>query len=361
MPSSSVRLTMYRRLSHRAEIIRRSPAPQSRPRNPLLTVLMLALTPAGPVAATRPPATIRSLKPTPVADQPLRVQRTVRWRKTRKNSSLFPRNVLTTPPQCVSSRRMYLTNCQKKVKASTKRANKGNPHDYINHCLCCGVWFSGSHTCKGTNRPAKLGKYTFKVPENILELYKGSKANEPNESRDQSVDDKFVKPSNWDFSFFTTIAPEKIFSSPGTIQSLHKETQNAFSLLVKDIIPLVLRKVPGAIEALFLLPRLVAPSNLRGRTATSKILEFISLFRTGQFVPLWERPNIVLRYGSYNPVKRAIALAKAGNLGDAIRALASEGVMHPKECLDILMTLHPQAPPPAPPCASFTWQPHAAL
>lgn len=237
----------------------------------------------------------------------------------------------------------------KKVKASTKRANKNNPCGYTNHCLCCGVWFKDTHTCKNTNRPAKLGKYTFKVPKNIFESYKGSKANEPNESRDQSVDDKFVKPSNWDFSFFTTIAPEKIFSSPGTIQSLHKDTQNAFSLLVKDIIPLVLKKKPGAIEALFLLPRLVAPSNLRGRTATSKILEFISLFRTGQFVPLWERPNIVLRYGSYNPVKRAIALAKAGNLGDAIRALASEGVMHPKECLDILMTLHPQAPPPAPP------------
>ena len=95
-----------------------------------------------------------------------------------------------------------------------------------------------------------------------------------------------MKPSDWDFSLFSEIAPEEMFSSPGTIQSLPGETRSSFSLLVKDIIQLALSGKPGALEALLLLPRLVVPSNLRGRTATSKILEFITLFRAGQFKAL---------------------------------------------------------------------------
>ena len=39
-------------------------------------------------------------------------------------------------------------------------------------------------------------------------------------------------------------------------------------------------------------------------------------------------PNVVLRYGSFNPVKRAEALARAGELGAAVRALTSEGVLN---------------------------------
>ena len=84
--------------------------------------------------------------------------------------------------------------------------------------------------------------------------------------------------------------------------------------------------------------------------ATSKILEFITLFRAGQFKALWERPNIILRYGSFDPAKRAIALAKAGNLGDAVRALASEGVLDPKDHIEKLRQLHLYVlPPPAAP------------
>ena len=48
----------------------------------------------------------------------------------------------------------------------------------------------------------------------------------------------------------------------------------------------------------------------------------MTLFRSGQFKALWTRPNIILRYGSFDPAKRAMALTKAGNLGDAVRALA---------------------------------------
>ena len=72
----------------------------------------------------------------------------------------------------------------------------------------------------------------------------------------------------------------------------------------------------------------------------------MTLFRSGQFKALWTRPNIILRYGSFDPAKRAMALAKAGNLGDAVRALASEGVLDPKEHIKKLKQLHPDAPPP---------------
>ena len=78
----------------------------------------------------------------------------------------------------------------------------------------------------------------------------------------------------------------------------------------------------------------------------------MTLFRSGQFKALWTRPNIILRYGSFDPAKRAIALAKAGNLGDAVRALASEGVLDPKDHIEKLKQLHPNAPLPADPSLS---------
>ena len=51
-------------------------------------------------------------------------------------------------------------------------------------------------------------------------------------------------------------------------------------------------------------------------------------------------PNVVLRYGSFNPVKRAEALARAGELGAAVRALTSEGVLDAKKHTQKLQTLH---------------------
>ena len=54
-------------------------------------------------------------------------------------------------------------------------------------------------------------------------------------------------------------------------------------------------------------------------------------------------PNVVLRYGSFSPVKRAEALARAGELGAAaVRALTSEGVLESKEHIQKLQALHPQ-------------------
>ena len=46
-----------------------------------------------------------------------------------------------------------------------------------------------------------------------------------------------------------------------------------FSTLVKDLISLALTEKKGALEGLFILPRLILPNNnMRGRTVVSKVL-----------------------------------------------------------------------------------------
>ena len=58
-------------------------------------------------------------------------------------------------------------------------------------------------------------------------------------------------------------------------------------------------------------------------------------------------PNVILRHGSFNPEKRAEALARAGELGaTAVRTLTSEGVLGTKEHIQKLQELHPQEDPP---------------
>ena len=74
----------------------------------------------------------------------------------------------------------------------------------------------------------------------------------------------------------------------------------------------------------------------------SKIIQNIGSFRKGMFNELWNMPNVVLRYGSFNPTKRAEALARAaGELGAAVRALTSEGVLDAKEHTQKLQDIYP--------------------
>ena len=88
---------------------------------------------------------------------------------------------------------------------------------------------------------------------------------------------------------------------------------------MKDLVSLALTEKKGALEGLFILPRLILPNNMRGRTAVvSKDLQNIGSFRKGMFKELWNMPNVVLSYGSFNPVKRAEALARAGELGATV-------------------------------------------
>ena len=43
---------------------------------------------------------------------------------------------------------------------------------------------------------------------------------------------------------------------------------------------------------------------MRSRTVVvSKVLQSIGSFRKGMFKELWSMPNVVLRYGSFSPIK----------------------------------------------------------
>ena len=48
-------------------------------------------------------------------------------------------------------------------------------------------------------------------------------------------EEEFVDPTDWETEFFSELEPGKIFSSPGTLQSLPRETRTQFSTLVKDL------------------------------------------------------------------------------------------------------------------------------
>ena len=63
-------------------------------------------------------------------------------------------------------------------------------------------------------------------------------------------------------------------------------------------------------------------------------------FRKGMFKDLWEKPNLVLRYGSFDPTKRADALARVGELGATVRALSQEGVLEAKDHVEKLKEHH---------------------
>ena len=77
------------------------------------------------------------------------------------------------------------------------------------------------------------------------------------------------------------------------------------------MISLALTEKKGAFEGLFLSSD-SSSNNMRGRTVVvSKVLQNIGSFRKGRFKELWNMPNVVLRYGSFNIVKRTEVLARA--------------------------------------------------
>ena len=67
-----------------------------------------------------------------------------------------------------------------------------------------------------------------------------------------TLHEQFVDPTDWETEFFSELEPQKIFSSPGTLQSLPRDTRTLFSTLVKDLVSLALGEKRGALEALFL-------------------------------------------------------------------------------------------------------------
>ena len=89
---------------------------------------------------------------------------------------------------------------------------------------------------------------------------------------------------------------------------------------MKDLVSLALVEKKGVLEALFLLPRLILPNNnMRGRTVMSKVLQNIGMHSGKECSRTSGKSlTIVLRYGSFDPTKRAEALARAGELEAAV-------------------------------------------
>ena len=76
----------------------------------------------------------------------------------------------------------------------------------------------GKTTC-GTNRPKDLEEYGFEVPERLRETLAPSVAPDAALAMTHRQEEEFVDPSDWETEFFSELKPEKIFSSPGTLQS----------------------------------------------------------------------------------------------------------------------------------------------
>ena len=151
--------------------------------------------------------------------------------------------------------------------------------------------------------------------------------------------DEFQDSHEWGFTSLIAMDPQKMFSSPGTLQKYNRHTNLFFSEFVKDIIKLVLERKEGVIEALFVLT-----NGVRGREVSFRVLQNICSFRAGKFQALLDFPGIVLCYGSFDPAKKAIALTYAGETSEAAKALSSMGVLGPNECYEKLVDLHPKAP-----------------
>ena len=218
------------------------------------------------------------------------------------------------------------------------------------------MWFTNSHRTYYFNSstpknysiaiPAEVSKQGIPYPctdclRNILAIYLREK------------NSKSTHTFDWNFEFLTTLKPSQMFSIPSTLPLFPRDTVASFSQLVRDIIPAVIKKKPGALQAFLLLPRLVAPNNLNGHIKTSKILEYISLFRTCQFQRLWEKPCLTLRYGSFNPFKRCDKLARVANMEGALKTFISNGVLNASESYVILKSLHPEGPELEPPPGHF--------
>ena len=73
----------------------------------------------------------------------------------------------------------------------------------------------------------------------------------------------------------------------------------------------------------------------------SKALQNIGLFKEKECSKeLWNILNVVLKYGSFNSVKRAEALARAGEVVPAVRVFTSEGVLDAKEHIQNVVLLN---------------------
>ena len=103
------------------------------------------------------------------------------------------------------------------------------------------------------------------MPERLRETLAPSVAPDAALALAHPLEEEFVDPTDWETEFFSELEPEKILSSPGTLQSLPRETRTPFFTLVKDLVSLALTEKKGALEGLLILLKLTLPNNMRGR------------------------------------------------------------------------------------------------
>ena len=119
-----------------------------------------------------------------------------------------------------------------------------------------------------------MEEYSFEVPEQLRETLALTTALKAASAMAYPPEEEFVDSTDWETELFSELTPDKMFSSPGTLQSLPRDTRTQFSTLVKDLVSLALAEKRGALEGLFILPRLILPNNMRGRTVdVSKVLQ----------------------------------------------------------------------------------------
>ena len=126
--------------------------------------------------------------------------------------------------------------------------------------VCSSKMKHGKITCDA-NRPKDLEEYGFEVPERLREtLALRVIAPDAAFAMAHPPEEEFADPTDWETEFFSGLEPEKIFSSPGTLQSLPRETRTPFSTLVKDLVSLALTENKGALESLFVLLKTHPPT-----------------------------------------------------------------------------------------------------
>ena len=151
----------------------------------------------------------------------------------------------------------------------------------------------------------------------------------------------------WPFNDLKDLDPREIFCSPPTVKDLPMSCAASFSSCFVELAKHIMAGTPGAWHAFFLLPRMVFSLPRGGHGSERRISEKINLFSRGEWKTLlsFRPPNPSHGYVStpLGKMKRAVSLARAGNLSAASRILTSGSIQDPKDAgvYQALQNLHP--------------------
>ena len=152
-------------------------------------------------------------------------------------------------------------------------------------------------------------------------------------------------------SLLSDISYEDIFNSPLTLSDVPRKTRGLYSSIIIELAQCIIGKkneeAEEAWKAFFLLPRLIFALPRGGKKVSRQVYINLTLFRTGGWEALLARrihhmgePHV----GGSN-VKRAEALARAGYMSGAARALSDGAHCNTADpaVYDELVKLHPGA------------------